>query len=50
MIQHLRVVLPALICVSVLTLAGCGTKKSTETEMKANTGVAMGAEEPPGER
>ena len=46
MIQHFRVVLPALLCVSVLTLAGCGTKSATDTGMKANTGQAMGAEEP----
>lgn len=46
MIRDLRAVLPALLCVSVLTLAGCGTKKATDTEMKADTGEAMGVEEP----
>lgn len=46
MIRDLRAVLPALLCVSVLALAGCGTKKATDTEMKADTGEAMGVEEP----
>jgi len=46
MIGNVRAVLPALLCVSVLTLSGCGTKTATDTEMKADTGDAMGAEEP----
>lgn len=46
MTRDLRAVIPALLCVSVLTLSGCGTKKATDTEMKADTGEAMGVEEP----
>lgn len=45
MIANLRVILPALICVSVLTLSGCGSKKADDSEMKADKGDAMGAEE-----
>ena len=46
MIGNVRAVLPALLCVSVLTLAGCGSKSATDTEMKADNGDAMGVEEP----
>ncbi len=46
MMRNLRAVLPAMLCVSVLTLSGCGTKKATDTEMKADAGEAMGVEEP----
>lgn len=46
MLKNLRAVLPALICVSVLTLSGCGSKKGADSEMKAEGGDAMGAEEP----
>jgi len=33
--RNVRVVLPALVCVSLLTLSGCGTKKATDAEMKS---------------
>lgn len=46
MLQKLQVVLPALLCVSVLTLSGCGSKKAADSEMMADKGEAMGAEEP----
>lgn len=46
MIRNLRAALPALICVSVLTLSSCGKQKATDTEMKVDTGEAMGVEEP----
>jgi len=35
--RNVRVVLPALVCVSLLTLSGCGTKKATDAEMKSDT-------------
>lgn len=43
MLRNVRAALPALVCISLLTLSGCGTKKATDTEMKASE--AMGAEE-----
>lgn len=33
--KNVRVVLPALVCVSLLTLSGCGSKKATDTGVKA---------------
>ena len=44
MLANLRVVIPALLCVSVLTLSGCGSKKGADSEMGANKD-AMGKEE-----
>ena len=43
--KKLRAILPAMLCVSVLTLSACGTKKATDAEMKADSGEAIGAEE-----
>ncbi|SHO44603.1 peptidoglycan-associated lipoprotein Pal [Desulfopila aestuarii] len=48
--RNVRVALPALVCVSLLTLSGCGTKKATDAEMKAgeesldsnSTGISEG--------
>ena len=45
MLKNLRAVVPALLCVSVLTLSGCGSKKGADSEMKADSGEAMGKEE-----
>lgn len=42
---NLRAVLPALLCVSILTLTGCG-KKAADTAMQPDKGEAMGQEEP----
>lgn len=39
MLKNVRAILPALVCVSILTLSGCGTKKTTDTEMKASEGA-----------
>ncbi len=44
MFKNVRVALPALVCVSLLALSGCGTKKTADTDMKAD-GEAMGTEE-----
>ena len=44
MLTNLRVVLPALLCVSVLTLSGCGSKKAADSEMGADK-AGMGQEE-----
>lgn len=33
--RNVRVALPALVCVSLLALSGCGTKKATDAEMKS---------------
>lgn len=41
--RNVRVVLPALVCVSLLALSGCGTKKATDADMKSD---AAGVEEP----
>lgn len=45
MVKKFRAVLPALLCVSVLVLSGCGSKKDTDTAMKVDTGEGMGKEE-----
>lgn len=47
MVKKVRALLPALLCISVLTLAGCGSKTETDDAMKmAETDKeAMGAEE-----
>jgi len=47
MVKKARVLLPALLCVSIMTLTGCGKKADTDEAMQANTtGEAMGAPEP----
>lgn len=46
MIVHVKKLLPALVCISVMTLSGCGSKTKTDDGMKvADTGEAMGVEE-----
>ncbi|MCP3891105.1 MAG: OmpA family protein [Desulfobulbaceae bacterium] len=46
MIKNVKTLLPVLLCVSVMTLTGCGTKKDTDGALKVeNQGEAMGAEE-----
>ena len=46
MVKKVRVLLPALICATVLALSGCGSKSDTDQAMKAGEqGEAMGAEE-----
>ncbi|HBT97090.1 MAG TPA: peptidoglycan-associated lipoprotein [Desulfobulbaceae bacterium] len=43
MVRKLRIVVPVLLCVSVLALAGCGSKKATDAAMQtesANVGQA----------
>ncbi|MDR3090453.1 MAG: OmpA family protein [Desulfobulbaceae bacterium] len=46
MVRKLGVVVPALLCVSVLALAGCGSKKATDAAMQTEggSGVAQVAE------
>ncbi|MFT5701201.1 MAG: peptidoglycan-associated lipoprotein [Desulforhopalus sp.] len=46
MITNVKKLLPALLCVSLLTLTGCGSKTNSDEGMKvADAGEAMGAEE-----
>ena len=46
MVSKVKVMLPVLLCVSVMTLSGCGSKKQTDQAMKAEVkGDAMGTEE-----
>ncbi len=46
MLKQVKTLLPALLCVSVLTLSGCGSSSDTDEAMKAETNnEAMGAEE-----
>ena len=40
MVRKWGVVVPALLCVSVLALAGCGSKKATDTSMQTDSGNA----------
>ena len=40
MMKRLQVVVPALLCVSILTLTGCGKKASTDAAMKTDTAAA----------
>lgn len=44
MMKTLRVMVPALLCVSVLALSGCGSKKATDAAMKVDN-QAAGQEE-----
>ena len=44
MVKALRVIVPALVCVSVLALSGCSSKKATDAGMKTD-GPAVGKEE-----
>jgi len=46
MITNAKTLLPALLCVSLLTLTGCGSKTKSDDAMKAaDNGEAMGVEE-----
>lgn len=46
MVQKVKALLPVLLCVSVMTLSGCGKKAETDEAMKvADKGEAMGVEE-----
>lgn len=46
MITKVKTLLPALLCVSLMVLTGCGSKTSSDEAMKAvDTGEAMGVEE-----
>lgn len=46
MITNVKTLLPALLCVSVMTLSGCGSKSKTDDAMKAvDNGEAMAAQE-----
>ena len=46
MMTNVKILLPALLCVSIMTLSGCGSKKNSDEAMKvADTGEAMGVEE-----
>lgn len=46
MVKKVKVLLPALICATVITLSGCGSKSDTDKALKAGEqGEAMGAEE-----
>jgi peptidoglycan-associated lipoprotein len=46
MMTNVKTLLPVLLCVSVMTLSGCGSKTNSDDAMKAaDTGEAMGVEE-----
>lgn len=46
MITNVKALLPALLCVSVMALSGCGSKTKSDEAMKSvDTGEAMGVEE-----
>jgi len=46
MLTNVKRLLPALLCASVMTLSGCGSKTNSDDAMKvADTGEAMGVEE-----
>ena len=46
MVSKLKAVLPVLLCLSVMTLSGCGSKKGNDQALKAEVkGEAMGATE-----
>ena len=44
MVKKLRVIVPALLCVSVMALSGCSSKKATDAGMKTDA-PAVGKEE-----
>ncbi len=46
MMKDVRCFLPVLLCVSMLTLSGCGSKKVTKEVLAVDQGEAMGVEEP----
>lgn len=45
MVQKVKTLLPVMLCLSVMTLSGCGKKADTDEAMKADKGEAMGMEE-----
>ena len=46
MVSKVKVMLPVLLCVSVMALSGCGSKKQTDQALQTETkGEAIGAEE-----
>ncbi|MBU1568055.1 MAG: OmpA family protein, partial [Proteobacteria bacterium] len=46
MVSKVKAILPVLLCLSVMTLSGCGSKKGTDQAMKEEVKpVAMGVEE-----
>ncbi len=45
MVKKVKMLLPVLLCISIMTLAGCGSKKEAAKELKADTGEGMGAVE-----
>ncbi len=46
MVSKVKAMLPVLLCISIMTLSGCGSKKETDQAMKAeDKGEAMGVEE-----
>jgi peptidoglycan-associated lipoprotein len=47
MVRNVKAMLPVLLCVSILTLSGCGSKSKTDQAMKEEVkSEAMGVEEP----
>jgi peptidoglycan-associated lipoprotein len=47
MVRNVKVMLPVLLCVSILTLSGCGSKSKTDQAMTEEVkSEAMGVEEP----
>ncbi len=47
MVRNVKAMLPVLLCVSILTLSGCGSKSKTDQAMKEQVkSEAMGVEEP----
>ncbi len=47
MVSKMKGMLPVLLCLSVMTLSGCGSKKGTDQAMKEEVkGEAIGVEEP----
>jgi len=45
MVRKWGVLVPALLCVSMLALAGCGSKKATDTAMQTDNNAAVAASE-----
>lgn len=45
MFNKAKIFLPSLICITILTLTGCGSDSDTDQALKPDTGEAMGAPE-----
>ncbi len=43
MVKNVKAMLPVLLCLSVVTLSGCGKKVETDENMKPDSGEAIGA-------